>query len=162
MLDHHCFYMGGCVGRGNRRVFILYLYTATIELGLATSWLFLHALGIDSSASATPEWTLAVVFGTIALGAFAFIAYMAVYQSLVIAANLTTNEHLNYERYKYLRPPQADTFPAYKSRLHRWLRLPLHSLDRGLVRNCVAFWADRFVTVLPAAHTRHTHSRSEV
>ena len=133
-LDHHCWWLGSCVGAGNHRLFLAYLVMETCLVCTAAA--SAAGLPVDRAAAAaaasplpagTPFSTLAGVAGTCCLAMCLVLGLLALtllgFQCALIARGETTWEHLRRERLnaEAQRPPFARPY------------------DRGVCRNCVDF-----------------------
>eukprot|EP00128_Syssomonas_multiformis_P000101 Colp12_sorted_trinity150504_noHs@18610 len=127
--DHHCPYLGQCVGERNHVVFYLFLLvyfplsiTATVLAFQCFSWSF---------GTATDMVTTIVHTGTIFVFFIAILCFgiLTVCHTYLIANGMTTYEYIYWEVLEYLRGPDEDT----------------HAFDRGLIKNlwqffCVMGW----------------------
>ncbi|GMI41278.1 hypothetical protein TrCOL_g7652 [Triparma columacea] len=95
MFDHYCPFVGNGVGMGNYMYFILYLtFHCLAMVGYNITMVkYLHRNGWDWMVG-----TLGVYVGMFLLPGLGMVSY----HIQLIAKNLTTNEHANLFRYKYL------------------------------------------------------------
>eukprot|EP00775_Hariotina_reticulata_P006397 gene6397-6628_t len=103
IFDHYCPWVGNTIGKGNRHLFLVFL------------WLELYALltscGVavwqTRAAVAAGVWSEQLVWIVVFLVLSAFVsisvAVLAVAQASQVAWNVTTNELANWHRYKYLQ-----------------------------------------------------------
>lgn len=112
--DHHCPYVGNCVGRNNYPWFFGYAFTFLIccSTWQITAFLYLRTVQWDWSVFICmlyffPFWIFAVILTS--------------YHAQLTMANLTTNEQSNVFKYDYLR--EKDGLNVY---------------DRGLLNNVVS------------------------
>lgn len=96
LFDHHCPFVGNTIGLYNYKWFYLYLLFLTLaEIG------FIVTLGVYVHRS--PSIPLGVLLGGVYVGFFVLMAGgMLMYHTQLMIVNLTTNEHQNIRRYKYL------------------------------------------------------------
>ena len=94
-MDHHCPWVGNCIGRNNNKYFILFLLYATV--GLAVVWI---SVGIDaiggwpllSKSSISIATTLVGMAAVAALMLFLAIAVLFATQMIGAGSNFTTLE----------------------------------------------------------------------
>jgi hypothetical protein len=113
MFDHHCPFVGNTVGLYNYKWFYLTLFfMALAVIG------FLISLGIYIHRQPTVPWTLLAV--GIYIGLFIIPSGgMCIYHTQLMLVNLTTNEHQNVMRYKYLFDAEKG---RYKNLFNRGFR----------------------------------------
>ncbi|KAG9398396.1 hypothetical protein AC1031_014740 [Aphanomyces cochlioides] len=128
--DHHCVCAGVCVGRDNHRLFVLYLFTQTLEALWAMNILS-HGYTLNDDFE---EWLeentpimLLWVFGFfVFLLAFGLLSYHA----YLIATNQSSWEHAKRSKITYLKDLPPDVLPFSQGTLMNiWLFL------RGRPRN---------------------------
>jgi len=122
VFDHYCPWVGNTIGKGNRHLFLVFL------------WLELYAL-ITSVSVGISQLRGAVLGGIwnerlgwitffLILGAFVSISVgvLAVAQASQVVRNVTTNELANWHRYSYLQDSAGNFFNPF---------------SRGLKANCL-------------------------
>ncbi|XP_060553590.1 uncharacterized protein LOC132732310 isoform X2 [Ruditapes philippinarum] len=98
VFDHHCPYIYNCVGVNNRVTFTIFCYTVMVN-GALTIFLSLYTLRVTDE-----EWNIVYMFymavGIFFEGVSSYVFLTMIYLSVV---NLTTNEYINYKRYKHFK-----------------------------------------------------------
>lgn len=127
--DHHCPWVSNCIGKKNKRDFLLFLLMEVAAM-LITGFV---ALTNPTAASSFGAWLNHA--SSHYKGAFSFLivdcfllsgaAALAIAQAFQISQNITTNEMANVMRYNYLKGPDGR------------FRNPF---DHGVRRNCSDFW----------------------
>lgn len=109
LFDHHCPFVGATIGLYNYKYFYLYLLSFTVcELLLGTTWI-LHMREGPGIANEKAVFTLGLY-----LSLYVFMTGgLLIYHTQLIARNLTTNEHQNGFRYRYLRDDSGHYFNPF-------------------------------------------------
>ena len=126
-LDHHCWWLGNCVGIGNHRTFVAYL---TFQALLLFTVGVQAAVGLASSAAAAaaPWPPLASGAGITCIAMCSVLGLLSLtlllFQCSLMSRGETTYEHLR------------------RDRINEQMGLEPHvrPYDRGALRNCVYFW----------------------
>lgn len=109
--DHHCNWLGNCVGLLNYRYFVCLIYTSTVFL-FGCIWVVFNIFD-QHAAKAAGSWDYGIVDWLFAVGNAPFLLFfniyclfllvavllLSIYHSVISYQNLTTNEHVkNYYR----------------------------------------------------------------
>ncbi|CAN0457929.1 unnamed protein product [Ascophyllum nodosum] len=124
--DHHCPFVGNCVGAGNYRWFLLYIVCL-----VASTWLFV-AVCLDSWWHL--GFSLVEFFSGALVALFGFFGlFLFTYHAQLIHKNLTTSEHFAIGSVDYLRAPNDTTNGHY-----------YNPFDRGCVPNFLSRMAGTY------------------
>ena len=125
-LDHHCWWLGTCVGSGNHRLFVGYLTLQALLL-IATGAAAARGISLsDSQRAASAPWpsvalgsALACVSMCSVLGLLALT--LLIFQCSLIGRGETTWEHLRRERINASMQLPPDVRPYDAGTLRNWL-----------------------------------------
>ena len=105
-LDHHCPWLGTCVGKRNYKYFIVFLWSIALMVILSVSACFVHIFDknfkhtiAEEVVHSSNQIASVVLVSLISfLGIFVF--WLLGYHQYILSLNLTTNEHLkgSYEK----------------------------------------------------------------
>eukprot|EP00418_Pyrodinium_bahamense_P082143 CAMPEP_0179051544 /NCGR_PEP_ID=MMETSP0796-20121207/21300_1 /TAXON_ID=73915 /ORGANISM="Pyrodinium bahamense, Strain pbaha01" /LENGTH=586 /DNA_ID=CAMNT_0020748089 /DNA_START=66 /DNA_END=1826 /DNA_ORIENTATION=+ len=139
--DHWCVWLNCSIGKKNHRQFICLAVVEwlTQVCHVYLCWCMARALVTYQSMG---SWLLTVVSGypLLALIGFVqlltapFVLMLIVYQSRLVAMNLTTNEMMNAPRYEHFWVMK----PTSSGHLQRMYRNPF--TKGGIFKNCLDFW----------------------
>jgi len=128
--DHHCPWIGGCVGENNRILFFLYLFLQCIEL------LVFFIEGVNGISILEPSISLLLGLLTIAMF-FIMVSCLLTFHTFLMLSNLTTWEHTSWMRVTYLNGIPVGNSPFARSILNnvqaywcgpRWCPNPVRRL----------------------------------
>eukprot|EP00439_Symbiodinium_sp_Y106_P012926 s4169_g1.t2 len=100
--DHHCPWIGSCVGENNRVLFFWYLLLQCVELAA-----FFYE-GVQGISLLEPSVVLLVGLIFIAVF-FLMVSCLLCFHTFLMLANLTTWEHISWLQITYLKPLKADS-----------------------------------------------------
>ncbi|CAM9703041.1 unnamed protein product [Ectocarpus sp. 12 AP-2014] len=132
--DHHCPFVGNCVGAGNYRWFFLYI------IFLVASTVSYTAMCVDWM------WHLGLSWAVVVSGSYSFLfagfgVLLFMYHAQLIRQNLTTSEHHMMGRVDYLLAPN------YSGQYH-------NPFDQGCMANCLARFSGTHDTPPPGLVAR--------
>ena len=136
VFDHHCPFVGATIGLYNYKYFYAFLLSLTVALLCFIYTLVLHTIRVPK---ASPGVLIVGMFLSIIVVP---VAVMLFYHTQLTYKNLTTNEHQNMHRYKYLQRDNLleerwDKFAA-TSPAHRPARSFHNPFNRGFISNALS------------------------
>lgn len=96
--DHHCPWLGNCIGERNRKHFYLYLWLQQIQLIFI---LILAIKGMNSTIESHSKYGLVCVILD-SIFQF-FVLYLIIFHTYLAASNTTTWECLSWDKISYLK-----------------------------------------------------------
>jgi palmitoyltransferase ZDHHC13/17 len=155
--DHYCPWVGNVVGKGNRHLFLIFLWLELVAI-LSSSLiaiLKIHAVtsrvssrgSIGSIGAASTSSSSSMAGGSVLIGPVIFLIFdlmllmsvgvLTIAQTSQVARNVTTNEMANWHRYKYLHDTRNGEY--------------INPFDHGWKRNCSEVCHPERVGVAPYA-----------
>ncbi|GAM25291.1 hypothetical protein SAMD00019534_084660, partial [Acytostelium subglobosum LB1] len=124
--DHHCFFIGQCVGLHNHKAFCLFLLVQTLLLALG----FQITLSGIHSAESPMDWVkanIAMWLPTVLTFASSFMPFgLLCYHIYLIVTNQTSWEAQKYDRITYLKRCKGMPYP----------------FSKGVTKNIASFWTE--------------------
>eukprot|EP00884_Botryococcus_braunii_P011955 jgi/Botrbrau1/20760/Bobra.0461s0002.1 len=118
--DHFCPWVGNSIGKGNRGLFLAFLWVELVATVIAGTVAAVRTFAAAAHPTAVVHWAVIFVVLDIIVGLSVFA--LALTQLTQVVRNVTTNELANWPRYKYLRDETGN------------FRNPF---DRGCKQNCM-------------------------
>ena len=92
-MDHHCPWLGTCIGRKNYKEFYLFLLSLLIELTIVFAMcVMIMSNNNGDLGGVLGRYPFSIVLSILCVPAFLFVAIMLVFHSYLIMKNLTTKE----------------------------------------------------------------------
>eukprot|EP00398_MALV-I-01_sp_L67-1_P000573 gene573-463_t len=149
--DHHCLFIRNCVGYGNRRIFMMYIFTLPIALALHGFLLvsafqnYVQQVGVVGFLwclfTFFVSWPLAIPGCGIVLIFVPSLSLLVTAQVRSILYNLSTNEMMNLHRYSHFW--KAETSQVRENGMIVVDQKFKNPFDKGPCRNWIDFWANR-------------------
>eukprot|EP01135_Chromosphaera_perkinsii_P012105 Nk52_evm43s2579 gene=Nk52_evmTU43s2579 len=143
--DHHCPFVGNCVGANNHKPFMWYIVTldAMAFMYIYATYGYLRVYENDNASQDFIPWALEqchynsfIVFLFIVVCFHCtWISFLVISQLWQVSRAVTTNESMNMHKYTI--------FHTGKRRVYK------NPFNRGLIHNCADFWRVSFGSVKP-------------
>ncbi|GIL66775.1 hypothetical protein Vafri_20284 [Volvox africanus] len=150
VFDHFCPWVGNAIGKGNRHLFLAFLWVALYAMVVSA---VVGIIQINRHVKATywrPDslvWM--ILFEVMDVFVGLSVAALAIAQASQVSRNVTTNELANWHRYRYLQGPDGATF--------------VNPFSRGCVQNCKEACSPAMVPMAPVFLSRDKqHSTTAV
>lgn len=121
LFDHHCPFVGTTIGLYNYKYFYAFVTSITFGNILFTSTGILYYKHLDVVSNRSVWFILFTIYFSLYI---LMTGGLSIYHTQLIHMNLTTNEHQNLNKYKYLKKLQDDGSLAYHN-----------PFDKGFIRN---------------------------
>jgi len=100
--DHYCPFLANTIGAKNYRFYLLFLTDAIVTLPMICAFELLYIIQFENSVMQIVGKVIAVFIMLQAFPLFLWVAMLLSSHIYLLSANLTTNEYVNWMRYKYL------------------------------------------------------------
>ncbi|KAG2428798.1 hypothetical protein HXX76_011498 [Chlamydomonas incerta] len=123
VFDHFCPWVGNAIGKGNRHLFLTFLWIALYAM-VTSAVVGVIQINRHLSVSRWRPGALVwmIVFEVLDVFVGLSVAALAIAQASQVARNVTTNELANWHRYRYLQTPDGHGF--------------VNPFSHGCVENC--------------------------
>jgi len=116
--DHHCMWLGTCIGKRNYASFLAYLATVEVSLIGAIVCLIMEASSLSAreEASVPRHYFVMPILMLLVVVAFILVSILLGYHLYLIRIGETTNENLKNVYKLKLKPLPGTTNAIYKSK----------------------------------------------
>ncbi|KAG2495455.1 hypothetical protein HYH03_006401 [Edaphochlamys debaryana] len=123
VFDHFCPWVGNAIGKGNRHLFLAFLWVALYAMVCSAVVGIIQLNRHVGSTRWRPSGLVwMIVFEVVDVFVGLSVAALAIAQASQVARNITTNELANWHRYKYLQTGDGHSF--------------VNPFSHGCVQNC--------------------------